>query len=960
MLGMKRTQAGLAAIAAMGLTSAVGADSLKIGYVAGSQEPQPQAVRWLQQQEGYDVHTASALDQLVANSYDVLWWNATNSASLDPSATSSETREAVLAFVEEGGGLLMTGYATQYAANLGLTAAPTTVIREPASSGAWGFAATCPNHPIFRGLPQPVITLSEGSQVENLIAWWDNPADFGGYWLADTESSIGKVAIGELRHGRGKVITVGGGAFDWQLPSEENTEVENLRTLTDRMLGYLAEPAETPLADSSLAAHWDFEEPHGSPHAVEHVFSVADELYNNFDRPERYELGDGSNALVLDGFSTYLKRADQCAPLLAGSATWSAWFAPRAYPPQTAPLFQQISEGAGYSFELTRYGQWGLRVNIGGIWHALWAPQVLPKEQWNHVAATVDAERGIGLYLNGRQVAQQDALWGSMHLANDHPFLIGRSASTDYVAEIFPTALLNGLLDEARVYRRALSEGQIAELARGPHAADEIPAVFAASDRFAHDHHRPHYHPLPESDWTNEPHGFIQMPDGKYHLFYQKNPAGPYWQFIHWGHMTSDDLLAWKNERIPIAPEPGIDQEGIWSGHAINDDGQLRLVYTAVDGRRATIAFTDAVDHERTVYEKFAGNPVIDGRPKGKTMQDFRDPFLWEEDGKWNLIIGAGVPNQGGVMLHYEASDPEGPWAYTGDFFQGTRAESGDFWEMPLYIPFEKERAFFGVSELPAINEYWIGTHEDGRFHAKSGPHHLEVINHLLSPTVTKTLDGRWLAIGIVPETRSSREQLDAGWAHLYSIPREWTLHPEEDVLLQNPARELRQLRGRKTTAADISLPDGEWVALEGMAGSVAELVLDMATDDASFVDVAVRRSPDEEEQTLLTFDLQKGELAVDRRQQSNNSEVQRDVRKGAIPLYDREDALRLHLLLDNSVVEGFINEGHAFATRVYPEREDSTQFAIRARGGNAQLQRADHWELRAPDGEMETVQARN
>ena len=79
------------------------------------------------------------------------------------------------------------------------------------------------------------------------------------------------------------------------------------------------------------------------------------------------------------------------------------------------------------------------------------------------------------------------------------------------------------------------------------------------------DPHRPQYHFLPPINWMNEPHAPLYW-NGRYHIFYQFNPHGPYWGNIHWGHAVSEDLVHWTHLPIALAPEPGSDSVGAWSG----------------------------------------------------------------------------------------------------------------------------------------------------------------------------------------------------------------------------------------------------------------------------------------------------------------------------------------------------------------------------------------------------------
>ena len=52
---------------------------------------------------------------------------------------------------------------------------------------------------------------------------------------------------------------------------------------------------------------------------------------------------------------------------------------------------------------------------------------------------------------------------------------------------------------------------------------------------------RPVLHFAPARGWMNDPNGLVQW-NGRVHLFYQHNPAGPVHENIAWGHASSADL----------------------------------------------------------------------------------------------------------------------------------------------------------------------------------------------------------------------------------------------------------------------------------------------------------------------------------------------------------------------------------------------------------------------------------
>lgn len=174
--------------------------------------------------------------------------------------------------------------------------------------------------------------------------------------------------------------------------------------------------------------------------------------------------------------------------------------------------------------------------------------------------------------------------------------------------------------------------------------------------RPAADPQRPQYHLMPPSGWLNDPNGLIQWGD-EYHVFYQHNPAGAFHDRIHWGHAVSTDLAHWRHLPIALAPEPGtIDEDGCWSGCAVNNDGIPTIMYSGASsiGQRPCIATSS---DGLLTWQKYAGNPVIAAPPPDLDLIEYRDHSIWREDGMWYQLIGVGIHDQGGAALLYRSPD---------------------------------------------------------------------------------------------------------------------------------------------------------------------------------------------------------------------------------------------------------------------------------------------------------------
>ncbi|GAB4452963.1 MAG: glycoside hydrolase family 32 protein [Anaerolineae bacterium] len=459
--------------------------------------------------------------------------------------------------------------------------------------------------------------------------------------------------------------------------------------------------------------------------------------------------------------------------------------------------------------------------------------------------------------------------------------------------------------------------------------------------RLAGDPHRPRYHFLPPANWMNDPNGMIQW-QGRYHLFYQHNPDGPYWGNIHWGHAISDDLVRWEDWPIALAPTPGgPDKDGCWSGCAVDNDGIPTLLYTGVWPE--VVCLATSADDLRT-WAKPAGNPVIAGPPAGLETTGFRDPCVWREAGAWYMALGSGIKDAGGAVLLYRSRDLL-RWDYVHPLLVGDGAETGVMWECPSFFALG-DRHVLLVSVTPHAHTLcFVGTYQNHRF-SPERMGRLDLGGCFYAPQTMRDDLGRRIMMGWLNEDRSDDAQRAAGWAGVQSLPRVLALQPD-GALGMEPLPALRTLRGAHHHLTDVRLPPAADEALPGIQGDCLEIRAEFEPGSAGACGVALRRAPDGAEATLVGYDRSAGRLFIDRARASQREDADHHAEGGALDLRDSE-ALRLHIFLDRSVVEVFANGRACLTSRVYPTRPDSLGVGLFARGAGATVRALDAWTVRS------------
>lgn len=473
-------------------------------------------------------------------------------------------------------------------------------------------------------------------------------------------------------------------------------------------------------------------------------------------------------------------------------------------------------------------------------------------------------------------------------------------------------------------------------------SSEIFPKPLILRHELAGDAHRPCYHFLPPHYWMNDPNGIFYW-QGRYHVFYQFNPYGPLWGFIHWGHASSPDLIHWKDHPIALIPEEGAgDDLGCFSGCLVDDDGVPNAIYTGfVNFFDTPVLLAQAQDPQLEVWEKSPHNPILAVKPEGVNDTDFRDPYVWRQGERWQMVIGAGMADGDSAALLYESADLLA-WRYAGPLFKHQTRESVTMWECPNFFPLDGKFVLL-VSLFPNTQGvyYYVGNY-DGRRFTPETEGFLEEGGVLYAPQVRRFEDGRTLLFGWVREGRSDEAMEEAGWAGVLSMPRELALD-DRGHLISRPVEEYRQLRQTHFTLRDLELRAGRPVSLP-ISGRQVELELMMARGTAA-VSLEVLAAPDGSEATRIICDLRQGVIRLDTTQSSLSEEAAGSVQTVELPDPNRE-RVTLRVLVDASVIEVWVDDALSITGRAYPTLADSEDLYLAVDKDEAQVRILSVWKL--------------
>ncbi|KAJ3104183.1 hypothetical protein HDU97_009438 [Phlyctochytrium planicorne] len=482
---------------------------------------------------------------------------------------------------------------------------------------------------------------------------------------------------------------------------------------------------------------------------------------------------------------------------------------------------------------------------------------------------------------------------------------------------------------------------------------------FDPTGEYYNEEHRPQHGYSAEGGWMNDPNGLVYH-NGTFHLFYQYNPFGNTWGFMHWGHATSSDLIFWNHEPIAIPPGPHGD---IFSGNAVIDHdnmakfgkGAMVAFYTCVGNQDQCISVS--LDHGKTLTA-YKHNPVIYNTERKGI---FRDPkvFWYGPQSKWVMILG-GEPN--GLYESKNLVD----WRYMSSFGWG---ECPDFFPLRLDNDAGEEK---WVLVQEGGRSYFVGDFDGTRFvadhpHAKQWDFGSELY-----------ASSTW---GDIPESDGRRIQISwmrpngdlpswPGRGHM-SIPREITLKmiEGEPTIVQYPVKEFEKLRLPGISLTDFVV-NGTRIAEEGAGKAIADI------SDASFeilvefvvtgteakrFGVKVRAGP--EHHTVVGYDVGTRSMFVDRRRSGRFQPFETDVDLHKAPLSPTHSTstsssvIRMRIVVDRSDVQAFGNDGIvAISDVILPDLTTDRGVSVFTDQGKVRVTRFEYHPLKSIWGESPLV----
>ncbi|WP_027636725.1 sucrose-6-phosphate hydrolase [Clostridium butyricum] len=443
---------------------------------------------------------------------------------------------------------------------------------------------------------------------------------------------------------------------------------------------------------------------------------------------------------------------------------------------------------------------------------------------------------------------------------------------------------------------------------------------------------------------VNDPNGLSYF-NGKYHIFYQWNPFGCEHKTKHWALVKTTDFVNFTKPEIILKPEGWFDKNGCYSGGAYVKDDTLKLFYTGnvKNEKDERESYQCIVDYNKDgSFEK--RGPIIPKQPDGYTAH-FRDPMIFVNEGIYYMVLGVQRENLTGAALIYKSDDIE-KWELVGEL-ETDMKEFGYMWECPNIIKVNDDRYAFlfspqGLEAEEFKNQniyqsgYVIGNLDFKVPQLKNHSEFKEIDMgfDFYAPQVFTHNDKNIMIgwVGMPDKDSEYPSGENGGWMFPLTLPR--VLEYKDNVLYQKPLKEVENLREKQIVSVkDLYINE---YSLDLDSRNI-EIDLELLLEESTFIDF---KFIFRDEYINLTYNKENGVCVIDR----NNMKLGgKGIRKFKLNV---DKTLKLHMFIDNSVMEIYYQEGLETTTLMYFPKFDDFKIEIKS-DNKVKMSELNIWNLR-------------
>ncbi len=509
-----------------------------------------------------------------------------------------------------------------------------------------------------------------------------------------------------------------------------------------------------------------------------------------------------------------------------------------------------------------------------------------------------------------------------------------RRTTSIVIALMAATALIATVLVVVGTFAPNGASETRAPTAPPTHGAEPEPQFTRPSDWSSY---RPAVHLTPDEHWMNDPQRPFWL-DGRWHYYYLYNADYPEGNGTEWYHVTSTDLVHWREEGVAIEKyENGLGD--IETGSAVVDTGN-----TAGFGAGAVIAIMtqqhEGVQRQSLFvstdggyrFEPYDGNPVMDNPGE----QHWRDPkIVWDDArSEWLMVLAEGH------RLGFYTSPDLKSWTYRSEFARDDLGilECPELFRMSLDGDPGKTTWVLaaGVNGsahgMTTGTAYWTGEWNGETFDARDAePAWLDRGADFYAAVTwddprlseTERLGSRY-ALGWLNNWAYAGELPTEDWhGGIDSVVREIRLRTVDGrpTLVSAPVAALEELEGRAESLDELRVTDAASAPVPQPASDAYRLRLEVAPDpDDPAAEVRLRVREGHGAFATVGVDFEEGVAFVARDADAvagSMPEVYREVRTAPAPL--RDGVVTLDLVVDVASVEVFVNGGeHVLSSAVF------------------------------------------